>query len=61
MEILRTQPTTTCSKLSIERLEQGVTYVQSYKDTRTIPGVVRVSLLLTLNILTPWSSVSIVR
>ena len=30
------------------------------KDTRTTPGVVLVSLLLTLNIFTPCSSVSIV-
>ena len=35
-----TQPAFTCSKLTIETLEQGVKYVQSYM----------VSLLLTLNI-----------
>ena len=36
--IIVTQPAITCSKLTIETLEQGLKYVQSYKDTRT-PGV----------------------
>ena len=48
-----TQPAITCSKLTIETLEQGVKYVQSYqkKHQSDIIGVVLVSLLLTLNIL----------
>ena len=41
----------TCSKLTKEALEQGVNMFKvNNKDTRTIPGVVLVSLLLTLNI-----------
>ena len=45
------QPAITCSKLTIETLEQGVKYTN---------GVVLVSLLLTLNIFHTFSSVSIV-
>ena len=47
------QPAFTCSKLTIETLEQGVKYVHNKvnnKDTRTTLSVVLVSLLLTLNI-----------
>ena len=37
-DLLDTQSTFTCSKLTREALEQGVKYVQSYnKDTRTTP------------------------
>ena len=32
-----TQTAITCSKLTIDTLEQGVKYIQSYKDTRTTP------------------------
>ena len=42
------QPAFTCSKLTIQTLEQGVKYVKvNNKDTS---GIVLVSLLLTLNI-----------
>ena len=49
------QPAITCSKLTIETLEQGGNMFKvNNKDTRTMPGVVLlvilVSLLLTLNI-----------
>ena len=32
-----TQPAITCSKITIETLEQGVKYVVNNKDTRTAP------------------------
>ena len=45
------QPAFTCSKLTIEPLEHGVKYFSvNNKDIRTMPGVVLVLLLLTLNI-----------
>ena len=49
------QPAITCSKLTIETLEQGGNMFKvNNKDTRTMPGIVLlvilVSLLLTLNI-----------
>ena len=53
------QPAIACSKLTIETLEQGMKYVQSYKDTRTTPvdivnfehisHLIIVFLFLTLN------------
>ena len=48
----------TCSKLTIETVEQGVKYVQSQGVKHV--GVVLVSLLLTLNIFHTCFSVSIV-
>ena len=53
--ILVLQPAITCSKLTIETLEQGGNMFKvNNKDTRTMLGVVLlvilVSLLLTLNI-----------
>ena len=52
----------TCSKLAIETVEQGVKdmFKINIKDSRTTPGVVLVSLMLTLNIFHTFSSVSIV-
>ena len=38
----------TCTKLTIEKLEQGVKYIE--RDVKYTNGVVLVSLLLTLNI-----------
>ena len=58
-----TQPAFTCSKLTIETLEQGVKYVNKYvkvnKANRTTPDVALVSLLLT-TYFTPCFNVSIV-
>ena len=46
-----TQPAITYSELTIETLERGVKYVQSYQlRNQNDAGVVLVSLLLTLNI-----------
>ena len=44
-----TQPAFTCTKLTIETLEQGVKYVHMFLFFDAI-GVILVSLLLTLNI-----------
>ena len=46
------QSAITCSKWTIETLEQGVKYVQSqqWRHQNDATGVVLVSLLLTLNI-----------
>ena len=49
----------TCSKLAIETVEQGVKDMFKI-NIRTTPGVVLVSLMLTLNIFHTFSSVSIV-
>ena len=44
-------PSITCLKLTKETLEQGEKHVKvNNKDTRLIPGVVLVTLLLTLNV-----------
>ena len=61
---MTTQPAFTSSKLTIETLEQDVKYVNN-KNARITPGVVLMSLLLTLLTMslcfTSCSSVSIVK
>ena len=50
---VNTQPVFTCSKLAVEKLEQGVKYVQNWQwkhQNNDAIGVVLMSLLLTLNI-----------
>ena len=51
-----------CSKLLINISERRLwnMFKVNNKDTRTTPGIILVSLLLTLNIFSPCSSVSIV-
>ena len=51
---MSTQPAFTCSKLTIETLEQGVKYIQSKQQRyqNDANDVVLVSLLLTLNSVT---------
>ena len=44
-----TQPTITCSKLTIETLEKVVKYVQKYVHFKHISHLVLVFLLLTLS------------
>ena len=55
------QPAFTCSKLKVEKPEQGVKYVSvNNNDVRMTPRVVLVSLLLTFYVFLTFSSVSIV-
>ena len=55
------KPAFTCSKLKVEKPEQGVKYVSvNNNDVRMTPRVVLVSLMLTFYIFLTFSSVSIV-